>query len=73
MNGLVQDMLMPEMQKMNPKDYDRVFNFFDSDSHEPTKFAMEAQNDFVRPGTFIYCDELFDFKERRLHLQIFND
>jgi hypothetical protein len=71
--GLVQETLVPEIQKLNPKDYDRVVIFFDLDLYEPTKFAMEALEGFVRPGTFIYFDELFDFEERRVLLESFDD
>ena len=71
--GLVQETLLPEIRKLNPEDYDRVVIFFDLDLYEPTKFAMEALKDFVRPGTFIYFDELFDFEERRVLLESFDD
>lgn len=71
--GFVQETLKPEILKLNPKDYDRVVIFFDLDLYEPTKFAMEALRDFVTPGTFIYFDELFDFEERRVLLECFDN
>lgn len=73
MKGLVQETLLSEVRKLNLEDYDRVVIFFDLDLYEPTKFAMEALRDFVRPGTFIYFDELFDFEERRVLLESFDD
>ena len=71
--GFVQDTLELELQKLNPKDYDRVIIFFDLDLYEPTKFAIKALQNFLAPGSFIYFDELFDFEERRVLLESFEN
>jgi hypothetical protein len=71
--GLVQDTLEPELRKLNVNDFDRVIIFFDLDLYEPTKFAIQALKDYLVPGTFIYFDELFDFEERRVLLESFEN
>ncbi len=71
--GFVQKTLMPELAKIDINEFNRVIIFFDLDLYEPTKYAMVALQAFIKPGTFIYFDELFDFEERRVLMESFEN
>ncbi len=71
--GFVQKTLMAELAKIDVNEFNRVIIFFDLDLYEPTKYAMDALQAFVKPGTFIYFDELFDFDERRVFVESFKN
>ncbi len=71
--GLVQETLLPELRKIDLKNYDTVVIFFDLDLYEPTKYAIDALSSFLRSGTFIYFDELFDSEERKVLLETFGN
>jgi len=71
--GLVQETLLPELRKIDLKNFDRVVIFFDLDLYEPTKYVIDALGSFLRSSTLIYFDELFDSQERKVLLERFGN